>query len=470
MFIGSTYFKTLRLGASPPYRIIYIAPSALASLLIQFEDQTGGTLPHRIYLDSFLATTLPAGTTEYTITGLEWNTEYTVGVTSFDDPDESSVLSVDIWTSPENPPSLSATATGENSIALTVIPPVTPPASPLSGTGYSIEQSPNGSTGWTVIQLVALSAQPTEVTGLSGSSTYYFRSRSVNKNPYPHDSGYSRYSAIVNATTNADVTGPTLSAVSAVAGDTVADLVATSSETGTIYWYVSLSAIPPATVEDLAANTPNAVYYLSGACIAATPTSQQATGLTNGVTYYLHTVAKDSFNNYSSITTTAGFTPVASIATSYSNVGGSGNRTGDGSIAITYSPANLIVGTISQMYNGITNSGTNYFNSRTIAGTEWIRFDFGTPRFINEAKFYQETTANQGTWKWQVSSDGTNFTDLVDGSSNPITDALGGAIVDTLTGLANQTNTTAYRYWRMLAVSGSLISAPDIYEFEFKID
>jgi hypothetical protein len=86
--------------------------------------------------------------------------------------------------------------------------------------------------------------------------------------------------------------------------------------------------------------------------------------------------------------------PAAGGGTSYSNPGGSGDRVGAGTIAITYSPfaPDLMVGTISNLWNGSASSpNNNYFNARTLAGTEFIKFDFGAARFIDEVKFYQET-------------------------------------------------------------------------------
>jgi len=348
-----------------------------ATLLIQFEDETGGTLPHRIYLDAVLVATLAAGDTEHTLTGLEWNTEYTVSIYSFDDPVESNELTVDIWTAPEDAPSLAAAATGENSIELTLTPPAVTPASLEAGTGYSIEQSPNGTTGWNEIEVVAVGDQPAEVTGLVAGTQYFFRARSVNGNPSPHDPGYSAYSSSVSDTTDADATGPTNSAVSAVAGDTVADLAATSSETGTRYWYVGTSATPPSQ-GDLVAGT-GAVYASNEACTAAVSATQQATGLTNGVTYYLHTNAKDTANNFSTIATTAGFTPAVPLsyydevmadspvryfrlgeASGAAVVDATGTANGTYTGGITYSETGAISGDTAIRTNGSTGYATLY--------------------------------------------------------------------------------------------------------------
>jgi hypothetical protein len=98
-----------------------------------------------------------------------------------------------------------AEALSDTSIGLTLTPPAEVPASTNAGTGYSIEQSDDGTTGWAVIEFVAVGSQPSEVTGLAGSTTRHFRARSINSNPFPHDDGESEYSPIVNATTDAPV-------------------------------------------------------------------------------------------------------------------------------------------------------------------------------------------------------------------------------------------------------------------------
>lgn len=152
----------------------------------------------------------------------------------------------------------------------------------------------------------------------------------------------------------------------------------------------------------------------------------------------------------------------APCVASYANTGGSGDRTpatGDGSVTVTDSGISG-VGDSEKLVNGVKTPEGNFFNNVACSGI-WIRFDFGHAVFINEAKFYQENTTAQGTWKWQGSSDGSSFTDI--GSSF----ALGGVATQTITTMS--ANTTSYRYYRILGVSGSTSSSPWIYEFEFKI-
>jgi hypothetical protein len=147
------------------------------------------------------------------------------------------------------------------------------------------------------------------------------------------------------------------------------------------------------------------------------------------------------------------------MATSYSNVGGSGDRRTPvigSSTGITFTGGN-----ISALLDGITGSGTLWFSSNFAAAGCVMEFDFRYPAIIDEAKWYQSTSATHGTWKWQGSNNGSSWTDI--GSSF----TLGGASPQTQTQLNG--NTTAYRYYRLLGVSGNVSSAPYLREIEFKI-
>lgn len=147
--------------------------------------------------------------------------------------------------------------------------------------------------------------------------------------------------------------------------------------------------------------------------------------------------------------------------TSYSNSGGSGDRSStvtvsDGSSGIIYWN-----GATSQAVNGNTTENNWYFCNACAVSGLYVRFDFGSSKTIDEAKFYQSTSDSHGTWKWQGSSDASSWTDI--GSSF----TLGGVQTQTITSLSG--NTTAYRYYRIIGVSGNTTYAPYLREFEFKI-
>jgi hypothetical protein len=61
-------------------------------------------------------------------------------------------------------------------------------------TGYKVERSPNGSTGWTQIGTTATNVTNFAATGLSASTTYYFRVRATNV------AGNGNYSPIASGT------------------------------------------------------------------------------------------------------------------------------------------------------------------------------------------------------------------------------------------------------------------------------
>lgn len=142
------------------------------------------------------------------------------------------------------------------------------------------------------------------------------------------------------------------------------------------------------------------------------------------------------------------------MATSYANPGGSGDRRARvvvTAVGHAMNPAALV--------NGNTADFEFYFSSGTGCS---VQFWFPAKQIIDEAKFYQQNTASHGTWKWQGSHDATTWSDIGG------TFTLGGTTLQTLTTLAG--NTTAYRFYRLLQVSGTASSSPYVQELEFKIE
>ena len=92
-------------------------------------------------------------------------------------------------TVPEAPSGLGASALSSSSIRLTW--------TDNSGNeaGFKIERSPDGSSGWTQVQLTAAGATTWDDSGLSPGTTYYYRVRATNS------AGDSAYSNVANATT-----------------------------------------------------------------------------------------------------------------------------------------------------------------------------------------------------------------------------------------------------------------------------
>jgi hypothetical protein len=147
---------------------------------------------------------------------------------------------------------------------------------------------------------------------------------------------------------------------------------------------------------------------------------------------------------------------------SYSNAGGTGNRT---SIITVTRTVNLLFGAGSTLVDGNdTGNSRNFWNNETLDGsTWWVTFDFGSGKqvLITEAKYYQQDSTSEGTWQWQGSNDGSTWTSIGG------TFTLGGVATQTITTLSG--NTTSYRYYRLLGISGVTNNGPWIYQFEFKI-
>ena len=137
----------------------------------------------------------------------------------------------------------------------------------------------------------------------------------------------------------------------------------------------------------------------------------------------------------------------------------SGNRTALITVTTTVSSNG---GPVTQLVDGNRGGNGFYFNNFTVDSSRWINFDFGSPQIINEATFYQYNAISHGVWKWQGSSDNSTFYDI--GSSFTLGNGAITSVETTLNG-----NTTAYRYYRIIGISGSASSAGYQDEFEFSV-
>ena len=100
--------------------------------------------------------------------------------------------------SPTAPTGAVATAASASTITLTWQDAST------NETGFSVERSANGSSGWTQIGTTGANVTSYQSTGLAASTIYYYRVRASNAN------GNSTYSNTANATTLAATTSVTL--------------------------------------------------------------------------------------------------------------------------------------------------------------------------------------------------------------------------------------------------------------------
>src|SRR5580765_271662 len=145
--------------------------------------------------------------------------------------------------------------------------------------------------------------------------------------------------------------------------------------------------------------------------------------------------------------------------TSYLHALGSGNRTS--TITTAVSGITWGAGSAANLINGSYANEAFWTNGVAVAGT-WVSFDLGAPYTVQEARFFQQVVATNGDWKFQGSTNNSTWVDLSG------TVSLGLTVEPTRFG-GFVTNTTAYRYYRLLGVAGTRTSGPYLLEMEFMV-
>ncbi|HEY9015377.1 MAG TPA: Ig domain-containing protein, partial [Gemmatimonadales bacterium] len=159
------------------------------------------------------------------------------------------------------------------------------------------------------------------------------------------------------------------------------------------------------------------------------------------------------------IDTTAG-----AVSTKYSNTDGKGNRTSD--ITVTVSGISDLGGRPwSRLVDGDLTTVQNFDPDATPSAGVYLRFDFGTARKIDESilRTGRLTTGDSGTWKWQGSANASVWTDIGSSFTWPVS-------ADSFPFTALNGNTTTYRYYQLIGVSGNINAYNDLQEWEFRID
>jgi hypothetical protein len=151
------------------------------------------------------------------------------------------------------------------------------------------------------------------------------------------------------------------------------------------------------------------------------------------------------------------------MTTSYSNFGGSGPRSWITVALSGFGPGGCAPPTGAPLVEGThgTDDCTHATAWDALGTAAEIKFDLGLARVIDEFKWYQSGTANNGTWKWAGSNDDSTYTDLHTGFT------LGGAASPVV---YSYTNTTVYRYYKLIQTGGNTSAVDWIEEIEFKID
>jgi len=202
----------------------------------------------------------------------------------------------------------------------------------------------------------------------------------------------------------------------------------------------------------------------AGAGFSAALLIASATGASGATLAYADTVASGAYDYYAvSLSPMGAASPPVGPATATVHSPVFAYATGDlrANTTMTAS-ASLFVGTLANMLNGNTSQQSTYLNSATLNGTQWMQWDFGTARPVNEIALFQSPPYSQGVWQAQGSNDAATWANIGAAAT------LGGAASPAYFTAMNA-NTAAYRYYRLLSVSGSISSAPWMYQFQFKI-
>jgi hypothetical protein len=191
--------------ATPPTGIV-VTPTSSSTMTVSW-TRNPIALSYRVYRNGLLAAT----PTVYTFndSGLAFSTTYSYVVSSVGSTGEGppsavfqgTTLAVD--TIPPTVPVISAASSGQTSIVISLVTASTDVGSGLKE--YALEESTNGTTGWTEIGR-SLVLFPFTRTGLTASTTRYYRARAFdNATPTPNSSAYS---TTASATTQSSVSAP----------------------------------------------------------------------------------------------------------------------------------------------------------------------------------------------------------------------------------------------------------------------
>ena len=143
---------------------------------------------------------------------------------------------------------------------------------------------------------------------------------------------------------------------------------------------------------------------------------------------------------------------------------------GDRSSTITVSTDATTTRSVTNIVDGSTAVGDSFYFASSQSG-KYLRFQFDATKKISGIKFVndEDSTSDQGTWKWQGSDNGASWTDI--GSTFAFTNdvMVGGAGGYTVLGDTMSGNTTSYIYYQMLQTAGTTDSNSNWMEINFLI-
>ena len=156
---------------------------------------------------------------------------------------------------------------------------------------------------------------------------------------------------------------------------------------------------------------------------------------------------------------------VAALAPSYTNSGGSGNKS---SLVTATSNVSFGGGVIANILNGSFGgdaSNAVWFNTNNIIN-DYIIFDFGSGKLITEAiTYFDRVNNNQGTWAWYITNNTGVLTGVTETGFTWGHPSVGTTFI--LTGLS--LNNTEARYYVLSGLAGIGNGNPWFSEIDFKI-
>lgn len=306
------------------------------SVDLNWGDPTGNETGFKIYRDGGYLTSVGANVTTYNNAGLSPGTWYTYNVTTYNALTESGPSNeINVFTAdpPSAPSLLTAAAISTSQINLGY------QDNSSNETGFKIEESADGATGWSQIGTVGAGVTTYPRTGLSSNTLRYYRVRAYN------DSGNSGYSNIANARTFAAISDPT-NLVATPFSDTKIEIIFqdnSSEEDGhEVYRKEGAGAYSLITTLE-----PNVDFY-------------RDTGLTKGLTYTYKVRAKQgtSYSGYSNeAAATTISEPSAPTGLAISDIK-------DTSLRLTWTPT---TGEAGYKIEKSTNGGSSYTEIAVIA-------------------------------------------------------------------------------------------------------
>ena len=143
---------------------------------------------------------------------------------------------------------------------------------------------------------------------------------------------------------------------------------------------------------------------------------------------------------------------------------------GDRTSTITVTTDGTTQRSVTGIVDGSTSAGDSFYWDSSQSGI-YLRFQFATTKKITGVRFTNDEsgTANNGTWQWQGSDNGSSWTNIGSTFAYTNTTMVGGAGGYTVLGDTLSGNTTSYLYYQMINTAGSTVNNSNWMEIVFLI-